>query len=155
MGDGICTELIYIEWCTKFYDLKTLFFYETRQKCLYNCFTTENPIDTFQRWKLISLLKKIRKTGKRGTLTKPDPYGNTKLLALPTEHEAQLECQVVKKLRWELLFHFFMFVWLFYVRPSDFCSMFLVRWNVIECINRNIVIGLCFELLMRLSSQDL
>ena len=39
----------------------------------------------------------------------------------------------------------------FYVRPSDFCSLFKVRRHVIGCINRDIVISLCSELLMMLS----
>ena len=45
-----------------------------------------------------------------------------------------------------------MFVELFfYFRPSDFCNLFKVRQHVIGCIDHDIVVGLCSELVMRLS----
>ena len=48
-----------------------------------------------------------------------------------------------------VLFQCYCFAY-FYVRPSDFCSLFKVR-HVIGCINNDIVVGLWSELLMRLS----
>ena len=33
---------------------------------------------------------------------------------------------------------------------QTFCSLFMVRWYIIGCINHDIVRGLCSELLMRL-----
>ena len=57
--------------------------------------------------------------------------------------------------RWEGLFEtkYMMYVCLvvFIVRPTDFCIVFKVRRHVIGCINHDIVVGLCSELLMRLS----
>ena len=40
---------------------------------------------------------------------------------------------------------------LFCVQPSGFNSLFKVRRHVVMCINRDIVVGLCSELLKRLS----
>ena len=41
--------------------------------------------------------------------------------------------------------------WLFTYDNHTFCSLFNVRRHAIGCINHDIVIGLCFELFMRLS----
>ena len=40
---------------------------------------------------------------------------------------------------------------LFYVQSSKFCSLLEVKWHVIGCINYGVLVGLCSELLKRLS----